>query len=215
MDISAALERLNSQLPLKARQDALPSVLKATHQSVLYSLAERGRPPTMDELEVALGMGKVEAALQRLGADDLIVLDAEGKQLVGAYPVTLEQTPHKISVNGNSIHAMCALDAVSVAPMFDAKVTIDSTCHVSATPITVAMQGREIVDVKPTAEVTVGIRWRMPSAVAAHSMCMEMVFLKDRRTVQAWLNGDTENIALFTLPEAVAFGTAFFRPLLD
>jgi mercuric reductase len=66
----------------------------------------------------------------------------------------------------------------------------------------------------PSAEVTVGIRWQMPSAVAAHSMCMEMVFLKDRQTAEAWQNGDTENISLFSLPEAVAFGETFFLPLM-
>jgi hypothetical protein len=77
------------------------------------------------------------------------------------------------------------------------------------------MQGSSILEVQPGADVTVGIRWQMPSAVAAHSMCMQMVFLKDRQTAQAWQHGDTDNISLFTLPEAVMFGKGFFLPLLN
>lgn len=43
---------------------------------------------------------------------------------------------------------------------------------------------------------------------------MEMVFLKDRRTAQAWQAEDIANISLFNLYDAVAFGKAFFIPLL-
>jgi hypothetical protein len=214
MDIHAAVEKLNTQLPLKARQDQLPSALKTMHQLVLYSLVNQGRPPTRDELNDVLVEESVDNSLERLGADDLVVLDAEDKLPVGAYPVTIEQTPHKIFVNGHTIHAMCALDAVSVAPMFDVDTVIESTCHVSQTPITIRMQGSDVLEAQPSADIMVGIRWQMPSAVAAHSMCMEMVFLKDRETAIAWQNGDTDNISLFTLSQAVAFGKAFFLPLL-
>lgn len=215
MDIQAAFEKLNSQLPLKVRQDQLPSTLKTIHQKVLYSLVKQGRPPTRNELKAVLGKENIEASLQRLGTDDLVVLDAEGKYPVGAYPVTIEKTPHEILVNGHAIHAMCALDALSVAPMFDEDVIIKSICHLSQTPITIHMQGSELLEVHPTTDITNGIRWQMPSSVAAHSMCMQMVFLKDRQTAEAWQNSDTENISLFTLPEAVEFGKAFFLPLLS
>ena len=215
MEIQAALARLNSQLPLKARQDRLPATLKSMHQQVLRSLVSQGRPPGEAELKTSLGENNFTSALQRLGADDLVVLDAKSRLPLGAYPLTSEHTPHKITVNGHTIHAMCALDAVSVAPMFGADVVIESSCHLSKTPIVIHMHGNDIINVQPTAEVTIGIRWQMPSAVAAHSMCMQMVFLKDRQTALAWQQGDTENISLFTLPDAVEFGKAFFLPLLD
>jgi hypothetical protein len=215
METQAAVDRLNSQLPLKARQDKLSPQLKAAHQNVLYSLIKQGRPPTENELAQQIGKENVQAGLRTLGEADLIVLDAEGKHPLGAYPVTVETTPHKITVNGNTIHAMCALDAVSVAPMFDAEVHIESTCHVSNTPITIRMQDDNVLDAKPSFDVTVGIRWQMPLGSAAHSMCMEMVFLKDHQAAKAWQDGDTDNISLFSLPAAVAFGKAFFLSLLD
>jgi len=175
---------------------------------------ENGRPPSREELIQLLGPDNVEAGVQKLGVDDLVVLDADGKNPVGAYPITIEETPHKITVNGNTVHAMCALDAVSVAPMFDTEVQIDSSCRASQTPISVRMRGSEILDAQSSDNVTVGIRWQMPSDVAAHSMCMEMVFLKDRQTAEAWQDGDTENTSLFMLPEAVEFGKRYFLPLL-
>lgn len=214
MDIETAVKRLNSQLPLKARQEQLPGALKTLHQNILNSLVEQGCLPPPDELKVVLTAENINDGLQRLAADDLIVLDADGKLPVGAYPVTIETTPHEIKVNGHTIHAMCALDAVSVAPMFDESVTIKSKCRVSNIPITISMQGSQVLQVQP-ADVVVGVRWQMPSGAAAHSMCMEMVFVKDRQVAEAWQNGDTENISLFTLSEAIEFGKAFFLPLME
>ncbi len=215
MDIEAAVHRLNSQLPLKARQDQLPPPLRSLHKNMLYSLVKQGHPPSQEDLAKQLGEENVEESLQTLGSEDLIVLDATGKIPLGAYPLTMEQTPHKISVNGHTIHAMCALDAVSVAPMFDTEVLINSCCHVSKTPISVRMRGSEILDAQPNNDVVVGIHWQIPSEIAAHSMCMEMVFLRDLRTAEAWQGSNTDNISLFTLPEAVEFGKRFFLPLLD
>lgn len=213
MDIQSAVDRLNSQLPLKDRQDQLSPQLKKIHQQVLTSLIKQGRAPTAEELESQVIETDVKAAVRELGRADLVVLDPQGEWPVGAYPVTVESTPHTVTVNGHDIHAMCALDAVSIAPMFDEEVTIESACHVSKEPIRIRMRGKDILEAQP-ADAVVGIRWQMPSDVAAHSMCMEMVFLKDRATAEAWQGEDTENTSLFTLPEAVQFGRDFFLPLM-
>jgi len=42
MDIEAGLNKLNSLLPLKARQDSLSSELKALQQKILSKVAEKG-----------------------------------------------------------------------------------------------------------------------------------------------------------------------------
>ena len=60
----------------------------------------------------------------------------------------------------------------------------------------------------------VGIRWQSTSGCAAQSLCLEMVFLADRATAESWRQDDPGNIDVFTLRDAVAFGAAFFRPLL-
>lgn len=188
--------------------------LKNLHQAILRSFIEHGRAPTGAELEIGLHGEDLGASLHKLGEADLIVLDKQEQLPVGAYPLTSEQTPHQIAVNGHTIHAMCALDALSVAPMFDETVNITSRCHISNSPIKIRMQGDTLLEARPD-DAIVGIRWQMPTTVAAHSMCMEMVFLENRATAEHWQDGDTENISLFTLPEAVAFGKGFFLPLME
>jgi hypothetical protein len=99
--------------------------------------------------------------------------------------------------------------------MFNAEVEISSRCHVTGTAITIHMQGETLQEVSPSTEVHVGVRWQNPSACAAHSMCLEMVFLQDQPTALEWQAGDTENTSLFNLQDAIAFGAGFFTPLLQ
>jgi len=209
------VQRLNSQLPLKLRQAALPPELANVHRATLASLANQGRPPNREELQELLAGEDVDAALTRLANDDLVVLNAAGTDIAGAYPMTTETTPHHLRVNQQPVNAMCALDSLSVGPMFNAEVEISSHCQVTGTAITIHMQGESLQEVSPSPDVHVGVRWQNPSACAAHSMCLEMVFLKDQPTALEWQAGDTENTSLFNLQDAVAFGAGFFTPLLQ
>ncbi len=213
-DIASAIDRLNSQLPLQGRQQGLPPALAAVHRAMLHSLAERGLPLSREEIGPMLEDDDVDGALARLGKDDLVVLGSDGARAVGVYPMTVEDSPHHLKVNGQAVNAMCALDALSVGPMFDAEVDIESRCHVTGEPIHIRQTGTRIDAAEPSPEVRVGVRWQNPTACAAHSMCLEMVFLKDEPTALAWQDGDTENISIFTLPEAVEFGAGFFNPLV-
>ncbi len=141
------------------------------------------------------------------------MLTADRAEVAGAYPFTAEPRVHRVQVGGHTVYAMCALDALSVAPMFETCTRIDSRCHVSERPIVIQMEAAGVIDAQP-ASPWVGIRWQATSGCAAQSLCMEMVFLYDRATAEAWQQEDPDNISIFDLPDAVAFGAAFFRPLL-
>jgi len=212
--IKVAIDRLNSNLPLFLRQQALPEKWQSLHRAILDSLANNNRVPEYAEMEKIIGVGYLDQAIQRLASDDLVVLDAAGKQIVGAYPMTVEDTPHHLRINGNPINAMCALDAVSVAPMFGADVEIDSWCHVTHENIHIHQNGAQVVEVHPSRDVHVGVRWQNPGSCAAHSMCLEMVFLKDRETALKWQEQAPDDISIFSLDEAIEFGTGFFMPLV-
>ncbi len=75
--IATAIDKLNSQLPLLALQQALPPGLFAAHRAILRTLAEEGRVLTNDELATLVGADGVAAAIERLGGDDLAVLNAD------------------------------------------------------------------------------------------------------------------------------------------
>jgi mercuric reductase len=213
LTLAAAIDHLNRLLPLKDRQDALEPPLRDLHRDILRSFAAKGAPPARAQIAARPGIDDVDAALRRLAGDDLIVLTPDRTELAGAYPFTAEARVHRVQVNGHTVHAMCALDALAIAPMFDTETRIDSRCHVSKRPVRIHMQGARVISAQP-ADPRVGIRWQGTSGCAAQSLCMEMVFLDKQATAGAWQQEDPDNISLFDLPDAVEFGAAFFRPLL-
>jgi hypothetical protein len=227
-----ALRHLNHILPLKHRQVTLPAPLAMVHRSILRSLAERGRPLTRAEIAGILGNEKSALnALAVLGSNDLIVLnsavtkdpvtkrviihDPAGVEVVGAYPMTTATTPHKVTLYGHEIFAMCALDGMSIAPMFNTETRIESKCHVTGEPIKIRQKGMELLEASPSVQIQFGIRWQKVAGSAAHGLCKEMVFLKDEETARSWKSTDPDAIETFNLAEALELGAAFFVPLLE
>ena len=211
--IGAALERLNRQLPLAARQRRLPGELIGLHRAILRSLYSRGQVPRPDELAALVTTNGIEPALDELRRRELAVFSKDGR-LAGAYPMTTEPTPHLLVFPGRSVHAMCAIDALSVTPIFGGAVEIRSECRVTREPVVIRQQDERIIEASPSL-VLAGVRWQMPcGSHAAHSMCMEMVFLKDDDAAQVWHGGALDHHSMFSLDDAVEFGARFFKPLV-
>lgn len=205
-DIDGALQRLNRRLPLAQRQAALPPDALAAHRAILRSLYETSSPPH-----------PVPSAgiLDRLGTDDLVVLSADGTKILGAYPMTTEPTPHRLLLPGRTVHAMCAVDALSVSPMFGDELEIESTCRVTGDPVRIRQNGSAILSASP-GTVLVGVRWSQPCCGhAAHSLCVEMVFLRDSQAAQDWHKSDLADHTVLPLADAVQFGARFFKPLVS
>jgi mercuric reductase len=204
--IDDALERLDRRLPLARRQSALSPEFAAAHRGILRSQFQTGLTPDPQTLP--------QGALERLRADDLLVASKDGTRIVGAYPMTTEPTPHRLVLPGRTIHAMCAVDALSVGPMYGGEVAIESKCRVTREPVRVKMDGARIVSASPEG-VLVGVRWDKASgAPAAHSLCMEMVFLRDEAAAKEWSGGDSESHTVLSLEDAAELGARFFKPLV-
>ena len=73
----------------------------------------------------------------------------------------------------------------------------------------------EILEAEPSMDVQVGVHWQMSTACAAHSMCREIVFLRDPGIAKEWQGSETDVRELFTLQEAVKIAAAFFVPLIQ
>jgi hypothetical protein len=182
-----ALRHLNELLPLKYRQASLEPRLVDVHRSILRSFAEHGRPLTLREISARLGDEEPALnALKVLAGKDLIVLnsaavkDSETQQViihdpaavevVGSYPFTTEPRAYIVNLFGHDVHAMCALDGLSMAPMFDTETRITSKCHLTGEPIQIRQRGMQILDVSPPTGVRLGIRWHKGSNTAAHGL---------------------------------------------
>ena len=208
-DLYGALRRLNELLPLKRRQQALPQPLAHIHRLILRSFAEQGRPLTTNEIAAVLGSPQSALhALAVLASNDLVVLNTKvvkdekaarisiedpGAKILGAYPMTTETTPHRVKVGGpagREVHAMCAVDALAISLMFGVETCIDSKCHVTGESIYICQHGKQVLNVRPSPDIRVGIRWQQFSTCAAHTLCTEMVFLKDTKTAIGWQSKD-------------------------
>ena len=214
MDVKQAVDKLNGLLPLAARRQQLDAELKELHKAILVTFVEQGRPLPITGAADYLSQHSVEEAFQLLAKNDLIVLDVEQQMVMGAYPLSYEVTPHVVEVNGHAINAMCALDALSVAPMFEVETNIKSSCAIGGTPLSLHMQGEQVVSADAGDDLYVGIRWQQPCGAAAHSLCRDMVFLLGQAAVDKWQQRSDIEGSIFDLSTAVAIGSAFFRPLI-
>jgi hypothetical protein len=180
---------------------------------ILKSYVERGR--TLNKAEIAERVENIDDAISTLRSNDMVVFDSNDEP-VGAYPFTMEQRDHKITVNGKTIHSMCALDALAISPMFNVKTHIDSKCHVTGDPVSIDQLDQEVLNSNENEEVHFGLNWNSAANnCCATSLCTEMIFLKDKETAETWLSEDTENREIFTLDAAIDFATQFFKPLVD
>lgn len=213
MQVQQAVDTLNSLLPLAVRQQQLDPELRHLHQLILRTFVEQGRPLPITDAADHLAHHSVQQAFQLLAKQDLIVLDVEQQMIIGAYPMTYEVTPHIVEVNGHAINAMCALDALAVAPMFGVATSIKSSCVISGEPVFIRMFGEQVESLEAPADLHVGIRWQSPCGAAAHSLCRDMVFLGGQAAVDKWQQRSEVEGSVFDIPAAVAIGAAFFRPL--
>ena len=218
--VEQALEKLIHVLPLKDNQTSLGSEIKTLHQEILASFANTGRILSKAEMIEKIKAGDKGTSYDQvktlLEKNDMVVFSETGEP-VGAYPFTSEKREHEVFINGHQVYAMCALDALSVSPMFGKPATVVSQCRVTAEPVKVEMSGKEIMNTEEAGSLCFGIIWAAANTCSccADSLCMEMMFLKDETTAAQWLETDPDNREIFTLQEAVDFGARFFVPLME
>ena len=213
MNVEEGIVKLQQRLPLAKRQAEMSGELIKLHQSLLRCFAEQGRPLSRDEIRDLLDAENVDAALKYLQKQDLVILDNAQRCVLGAYPFTTETTAHQVTINGNRIYAMCALDALSIAPMFGSTVEIQSRCAVTDKSIVINMHASSIVAVEPREPIYIAINWQTPQGQAAYSLCTKMVFLIGNTAIQQW-QAHSATASVFNLADAVVLGEKFFLPLL-
>ena len=211
-EVSAALQRLDSILPLLAGLESLGDKDAALYCQLLDSYVDQGR--TLTRAEVANSVDDADQALNNLVASKLIVLDDDGNP-AGAYPFSSQTREHKVHISDVTAHCMCALDALAVSPMFNIPTIIDSQCRATGEIIHIEQHGVSFTG--GTLDAWFGINWgaARDDITCADSLCMEMMFLANEATAREWLAESVETREIYNLTSAVEFAAGFFVPLAE
>lgn len=142
---------------------------RAEHRRILRAFATMGRPPAPG------------ATARSLDDADLIRLTSYG-EIAAAYPFSATPTRHRVRIDGRvEVHAMCAIDALGIAPMLGQDTVIESADATTGEPITViTRQGRSTWD-PAGAVVFVGGR------ASVDCWCDYLNFFADRETAETWM----------------------------
>lgn len=211
---SEVVARLNAVLPLADRFAGLDRSQKQLYSHIMNQLLSTGTAIRQADLvsRTHMELSVVPTVLQSLADMDLIVIDAQGARVTGAYPITIENTPHQLTLGKVRLQAMCAFDALALSPITGQPVQINSCCAVTGTEISLCQQGDQFSRISP-APPLVGIGWQKTNGCAAHSLCRDMVFLQHDDAARQWAQG--KSVSVMELDQAVVAASSFFAPLFS
>ena len=187
-------------------------------RATLQLYADLGRAPRVAELAARTGLtaGKLPALLSLLERRDLIGVDRTSGQVRLAYPFTQAPTEHRVELNGRTLRALCAIDALGVAAMYDTDVTIRSRCRHCGLALEVETggAGRQLRTMEPPDAVV----WYdfAYEGKAAISCCPSIAFFCSQDHLQQWrrAQGSSRLGVQLAMDEALEVGRAIFGPVL-
>ncbi|MDN3296106.1 alkylmercury lyase family protein [Streptomyces ficellus] len=188
---------------------------RAVQQAVLRSFATHGRPPTTVELAAAAEPSGLPAdrVLAELAAADYLSLDEAGA-IRAAYPFSPVPTAHQVRIaDGPRVWAMCAIDALGIAPMLGRDADIHSADPVTGQPVTVTFRGSTATWDPASAVVLVSTGSCAGPAVDA--CCPDLNFFASPDTARRWSDDHPEARAgMVSRQRAEELGREIFGPLL-
>jgi alkylmercury lyase len=188
-------------------------------RTALRLYAKLGRAPSIADLAMAADMAadKLTTLLNDLESRDLIGLDRALGRIRLAYPFTEAETEHRVELNGRTLRALCAIDALGVAAMYGSDTTVTSPCRYCGATVQVATAaaGRELARVHPSHSM-VWYDFAYDGSAAA-SCCPSIAFFCSPSHLQLWQEAPPNAQAGvgLSMGEALEVGRAIFGPILS
>jgi hypothetical protein len=183
---------------------------------ILRRFATSGRPRSVEMRTAAAELGlEPEIALKSLARDDLVHLDGTGEIAV-AYPFSGRPTAHRVRFpSGHETHAMCAIDALGIAPMFKQPITVDSLDPLTGDEMHLGVGRNGEAEWSPqSAVVLAGAIEREGNS--CHSCCPVLNFFASAGNAERWLAGQPDvRGQVISIPEAIQAGRAVFGDVLS
>lgn len=161
------LAELRAVFPLEERVRALPAPARRGYAEVLRHWCRRRAPPPRSILS--------EHTLASLIACDALV-DVDGA--LGCYPFSARVTGHRVRLDGGSVEAMCAVDALAVPARVGAPARVSSACYGCGASLGVALNEAGEVLQGGSSSAVVHLRLTTPDAGRSCSatLCRAMRF---------------------------------------
>lgn len=189
---------------------AIGAEAHAVSRALIDAFLATGTLPDDEALArvTGLAVAEVRAALGALVAGDWAGRDEAGA-IVALYPFSIVPTPVRVRIGESERYAMCAIDALGVAPMLDTAIGIESSCQVCGAAITLTVGptgGRACLP------ETVVVVYRRTVGPAYLSRCGATRFFCSTDDARAWLatNGGPDDL-LLSPDEAFARGREIFQ----
>jgi len=199
----------------QARRSRLSDSERALYFWILRRFAEHGRPTRKDLGSQAEQLDlELEPALATLRREDLVHLGGDGEITV-AYPFSGVPTAHRVRFpNGQETFAMCAIDALGIAPMLDQPIEITSHDPFSNEPFHANLSPDGSVSWQPaTAAVLAAVNDRHTDS--CNGCCPVLNFFATTENAEHWLNEHPHvHGEVITIEDAIAAGRAIFADVL-
>lgn len=183
---------------------------------ILRRFATHGRPSSAETSDAAGQLGlEVERALATLAREDLVHLGSDGEIAV-AYPFSGSPTAHRVRFpSGHEADAMCAIDALGIAPMFGEPIEVRSADPLTRAEVHVrlAPDGEGCWEPK-SAVVVAGVLDRCDESF--RGCCPALNFFASSESAERWLQEHPEvRGQVVSMPDAIAAGRAVFEEVFE
>jgi alkylmercury lyase len=174
------------------------------------NLLARGKPAFPEEIAAASGKPpeEVRAVLYRFPSAEW---DEQGR--VVGLGLTLRPTPHRLELDGRTLFAWCALDALLFPVLLGRPASIESPCRGTGDPVHIEVTPAEIEMVEPTSAV-VSIVAARDLANLRSVVCNNTHFFSSPEAASRWLEKHPE-ATILPAEDAFWLGRLIAEGLLD
>jgi Alkylmercury lyase len=199
-----------------ARRARLDDSERELYFWILRRFATSDRPSGAEIAEAAERLGiDGERTLESLAREDLVHLGPDNEISV-AYPFSGRPTAHRIRfATGHEVDAMCAVDALGIAPMFDEPIEIVSLDPITDDEIRVRLAPSGAGAWQPESAVVVaGALGRDQDGCV--SCCPVLNFFASADSAERWLERHSEvRGRVISMETAIGAGRAVFGNVFD
>jgi len=192
-----------------ARRARLTEAERELYFWILRRFATDGVPGSGEVRAAAGRLGlDMEDALETLSREDLVHRRPDGAISV-AYPFSGRPTAHRARFpSGHEVDAMCAIDALGIAPMFAQRIEVESRDPVNGETIGARVAPDGAAEWWPESAVVVAGAVRSQGDACC---CPVLNFFVSPANAERWLTEHPEVRGnVISIPEAAAAGRAVF-----